>query len=101
MARTKERNNEDSSFRKASEGRLQAREEYKNHNRFLAGRMTERFYDKDEDILDLQFSEKKYWKSVEAGDIIIDLAEDGTIIGLEIHQASKIFKKDLDSIKTA
>ena len=61
--------------------------------------MKERFYDKEYDILDILFSEKKYWKTIEAGNVLIDIAEDGTIIGLEIHEASKIFKKDLASIK--
>ena len=53
------------------------------------------WYDKEEDILNLEIEEKKYWKSIELpGGIIIDVAKDGSIISVEILRASKIFSGD-------
>jgi uncharacterized protein YuzE len=50
------------------------------------------WYDKEEDILNIRLAEKKYWKSVELPNgILLDIAEDGTIINIEIWRASKIF----------
>ncbi|MDD9953529.1 MAG: DUF2283 domain-containing protein [Candidatus Woesearchaeota archaeon] len=52
-------------------------------------------YDKEEDILNIQLSEKEYWKSVELSNgIVIDIADDGSIISFEILGASKIFSGD-------
>jgi uncharacterized protein YuzE len=50
------------------------------------------WYDKDTDILNIQLGTKKYWKSVELPHgVIIDIARDGTIIGIEIFRASRLF----------
>lgn len=53
------------------------------------------YYDKDEDILDIELQKKEYWKSIELPNgIIIDIAEDGSIVSIEIFKASKIFSGD-------
>ncbi len=47
--------------------------------------MSELWYDADEDVLGIQFGKKKCWNSVEiASNVIIDLAKNGEIIGIEI-----------------
>lgn len=52
-------------------------------------------YDEEEDILNIQIKEKGYWKSIElANGLIIDISKDWKIIGIEIPEASKIFKGD-------
>lgn len=65
----------------------------------------ERYYDKEEDILDIRLQDKEYWKSVELPNgIVIDVSKDGSIISIEILRASKVFSGDvkrvLDSAKT-
>ncbi len=61
--------------------------------------MGELWYDPDEDILGIQFSKKKYWKSVEvAPNVIVDLAKSGDIIGIEILKAKESFKQDVPMI---
>lgn len=56
-------------------------------------------YDKEEDILNVQIQEKGYWKSVELPNgIVIDIAKDGKIIGIEILKASKIFSGDVKKV---
>lgn len=58
--------------------------------------MTEKWYDKKEDILGIHIQDKKYWKSIELPNgIIIDISKDGEIIGLEVLKASKIFSGDV------
>ena len=57
--------------------------------------MSETWYDNEEDILGIQVTDKRYWKSVEVSkNVVVDLAEDGEIIGVEIFQARQHFKKD-------
>jgi uncharacterized protein YuzE len=42
-------------------------------------------YDKKEDILSVQLSTKKYWKSVEiAHNVVVDISKAGEITGFEI-----------------
>jgi uncharacterized protein YuzE len=61
--------------------------------------MSESWYDASEDILGIQFSKKKYWKSVEvAPNVIVDLAKNGEIIGIEILKAKESFKEDVPVI---
>ena len=61
--------------------------------------MSELWYDADEDILGIQFSRKKYWKSVEvAPNVVVDLAKNGEIIGIEILKAKESFKQDVPVI---
>lgn len=55
----------------------------------------ETWYDKEEDILNIQLKEG-YWKSIELPNgVIIDVAKDGTISAIEILRASKIFSGDV------
>ncbi len=57
--------------------------------------MSEIWYDSEEDVLGIQVANKKYWKSVEVSkNVVVDLTEDGEIIGVEIFQAKQHFKKD-------
>ena len=55
----------------------------------------EQWYDQEEDILGVRLQEKRYWKSIELlNGIVIDVSKDGSVIGIEIPGASKIFSKD-------
>jgi len=57
--------------------------------------MSEIWYDNEEDILGIQVTSGKYWKSVEVSrNVVVDLTQDGRIMGVEIFQAKKHFKKD-------
>ena len=57
--------------------------------------MSEIWYDKEEDVLGIQVAIGKYWKSVEVSrNVVVDLSNDGKIIGVEIFQAKQHFKKD-------
>lgn len=64
----------------------------------------ETWYDKEEDVLNIQLKEG-YWKSIELpSGVVIDVSRDGTISGIEILRASKIFSGDvrkvIDAAKT-
>ncbi len=64
----------------------------------------ETWYDKEEDILNIQIKEG-YWKSIELPNgVVIDVAKDGTISGIEILRASKVFsgnvRKVIEAAKT-
>ena len=57
--------------------------------------MAETFYDKDEDILNVQLKESGYWKSIELPNgIVVDIAKDGTIVAIEFNKASEMFSGD-------
>lgn len=57
--------------------------------------MSETWYDREEDVLGIQLKDKGYWKSVEVSkNVVVDLAHDGEIIGVEILGAKRSFKKD-------
>ena len=59
----------------------------------------EQWYDKEEDVLGVRLQDKEYWKSVElANGIVIDLSNDGEVIGIEIPKASAIFSKDTKKV---
>jgi len=59
----------------------------------------ETWYDKEEDILNIGLSKGEYWKSVELPNgVVIDLAKDGSITGIEILKASKVFSGDLKRV---
>lgn len=59
----------------------------------------ESWYDQEEDILNVQLQEEGYWKSIELPNgIVIDIAKDGKIMGIEILQASKIFSGDVKKV---
>lgn len=50
----------------------------------------EKWYDEEEDILNIQLNKNEYWKSID-GLTIIDIDKKGNIKGIEILKASKIF----------
>ncbi|MGH9923407.1 MAG: DUF2283 domain-containing protein [Nitrososphaerales archaeon] len=61
--------------------------------------MSELWYDAEEDVLGIQFSKRKYWKSVEvASNVVVDLAKNGEIIGIEILKAKESFKRDVPMV---
>jgi len=58
-----------------------------------------KWYDKEEDILNIQLKDKGYWKSVELPNgIVIDVAKDGSVMSIEIMNASKIFSGDMRKV---
>ena len=58
--------------------------------------MIETWYDQDDDVLGIQLKQKEYWKSVEVSkNVVVDLARNGEIIGVEILGAKDSFKKDI------
>lgn len=61
--------------------------------------MNELWYDPEEDVLGIQLGKKKYWKSIEvASNVVVDLAANGEIIGIEILKAKESFKKEVPVI---
>jgi len=57
--------------------------------------MSDIWYDDEEDVLGIQVANGKYWKSVEVSkNVVLDLSNDGKIIGVEIFQAKRHLKKD-------
>ena len=56
--------------------------------------MSEIWYDGKEDVLGIQLKSKDYWKSVEVSkNVVVDLSDDGEIIGIEILGARRSFKE--------
>ena len=61
--------------------------------------MEETWYDKEEDILNIELKKKEYWKTVELPNgINIDIAKDGSITGIEILRARKVFSGDVKKV---
>ena len=61
--------------------------------------MEETWYDKEEDILNIEITKKEYWKTIELPTgINIDIAKDGSITGIEILRASKVFSGDVKKV---
>ena len=63
-------------------------------------------YDAEEDVLNIELQEGTYWKRIELPhNIIIDIAKDGSILSIEILQASKVFSGDarkvIDAVKAS
>ena len=59
----------------------------------------EKWYDKEEDILNIQLKDEKYWKSIELPNgIIFDVSKEGSIISVEVLKASKIFSGDVKKV---
>ncbi len=59
----------------------------------------EQWYDQEEDIFNIQLADKPYWKSVELPNgVVIDVATDGSIVGIEIQRASKVFFGDVQKV---
>ena len=56
-------------------------------------------YDKQEDVLNIEVNKGKYWKSSEVNEgVVIDIAEDGSILGIEVLGARKILRTDAKKI---
>ncbi len=54
------------------------------------------WYDKEEDVLNVEINDDEYWKSIELPNgVVIDIGKSGTITGIEILRASKIFSGDV------
>ncbi len=61
--------------------------------------MENTWYDKEEDILNIELKKGEYWKSVELPNgVVIDIAKDGSITGIEILRASKVFSGDVKKV---
>ena len=59
----------------------------------------EKWYDEEEDILNIQLKDEKYWKSIELPNgVIFDIAKNGTIVAVEVLKASKIFSGDVKNV---
>jgi uncharacterized protein YuzE len=59
----------------------------------------EQSYDKEEDILNMEFCYGEYWKSIELPNgVVIDLDKDGKILSIEILRASQIFSGDTKKV---
>lgn len=59
----------------------------------------EEWYDKEEDILNIELGSGEYWKSIELGNgVIIDIDKKGKITSIEILRASKIFSGDVKKV---
>lgn len=61
--------------------------------------MEETWYDKEEDVLNIELQKGDYWKSIELPNgVIIDIAKNGSIQGIEILRASKVFSGDVRKV---
>ena len=59
----------------------------------------EQTYSKENDMMNIQLSDKPYWKSIELSNgIVIDVSKDGSIIAIEILHASKVFSGDVRKV---
>ena len=57
------------------------------------------WYDKEEDVLDIELNKGEYWKSVELENgVVIDVSKEGSILGIEILKASKVFSGDVKRV---
>ncbi len=61
--------------------------------------MKEVWYDKEADILNIEVTEKEYWKSIDLPNgVVFDIARDGSITSIEVLNASKLFFGDAKKI---
>jgi len=59
----------------------------------------ETWYDKEEDILNIELDDAKYWKSVELPNgVVFDISKNGKITAIEILGASKLLRGDAKKI---
>ncbi len=57
------------------------------------------WYDKEEDILNIEINSGEYWKSIELPNgVVIDLDKNGKIKAIEILKASKVFLGDAKKV---
>lgn len=55
----------------------------------------ETWYNKEEDILNIELDNTEYWKSIELGNgVVLDISKDGKITAIEIMETSKLLKND-------
>ncbi|MDI6884331.1 MAG: DUF2283 domain-containing protein [Hadesarchaea archaeon] len=54
--------------------------------------------DKENDIIYIRFSRKKYDYSEEKEDILVDYDKKGKVVAIEIFEASKILKTPIEEI---
>jgi len=53
------------------------------------------WYDKEADVLNIEVTDKEYWKSIELPNgVVVDMAKDGSITSIEILNASSLFFGD-------
>ena len=59
----------------------------------------EKWYDKEEDILNIQLKSGVYWKSVELPNgVVFDVSKDSSLLSVEILKASKVFSGDVKKV---
>ncbi|MFH1365518.1 MAG: DUF2283 domain-containing protein [archaeon] len=59
----------------------------------------EEWYNKEEDVMNIELTSGDYWKSIELpSGIVIDIDKNGKIKGIEILRASKIFSGDVKKV---
>ncbi|MDP3698895.1 MAG: DUF2283 domain-containing protein [Nanoarchaeota archaeon] len=59
----------------------------------------ETWYDKEEDVFNIQLKQGVYWKSIELpSGVTIDIAKDGSVMAIEILRASKVFSGDVKKV---
>jgi uncharacterized protein YuzE len=57
------------------------------------------WYDEKADVLNVEITDKDYWKSVELPNgVVIDIAKDGSMTSIEILNASKLFFGDAHKV---
>lgn len=57
--------------------------------------------DKENDVIYIRFSRKKYAYSEEKEDIVVDYDNKGKVVAIEIFEASKILKPPIEEIAKA
>ena len=58
-----------------------------------------KWYDEEEDILNIQLKDGKCWKSIELpSGIIFDVGKDGSLLSIEVLKASKVFSGDVKKV---
>ncbi|MBI2140221.1 DUF2283 domain-containing protein [Candidatus Woesearchaeota archaeon] len=54
---------------------------------------------REEDILNIQLKDGEYWKSIELPNgVVFDVAQDGSILSVEVLKASKVFSGDVKKV---
>jgi len=58
-------------------------------------KIKEIWYDEEADVLDIEVSNNKYWKSIELPNgVVVNISKDGSITSVEILNASNYFYGD-------
>ena len=57
------------------------------------------WYDKEADVLNIEVTDKEYWKSIELPNgVVIDISKDGSMTSIEILNASTLFYGDAHKV---